>query len=370
MMSLLEFKSKIQNLYLKYSIYIDLIIKFIIALIVFQLINSNIGYDERLKSFPIVLVLSLLSAFTPSAVLVLFAIILSLLQVFHVSPILSFILLVILLIMYFLYLHFTPELGFVILAIPILHILNIPFIIPIILGLFFTPISIIASACGIILSFLFDIIIEVVNMQFGNTIEDAIEIFTYVINGLISNQGMIMTIIIFSLVILFTYITKRLKLDYAHEIAVGIGAITGILGFLFADLRLGVTEQIGPMIIGNLVSAVLALVIQFFYRALDYSRSEHIQFEDDEYYYYVKAIPKIVVAEEKFNVKRINPQRRNKKKMPKDDLDKNNEYDDLYSDDLYEDDNLEDSYDYYDDVDGETVDGETEDGLFFEDYDD
>ena len=48
----------------------------------------------------------------------------------------------------------------------------------------------------------------------------------------------------------------------------------------------------------------------------------------------------------------------------------NNEYDDLYSDDLYEDDNLEDSYDYYDDVDGETVDGETEDGLFFEDYDD
>ena len=353
MMSLLEFKSKIQNLYLKYSIYIDLIIKFIIALIVFQLINSNIGYDERLKSFPIVLVLSLLSAFTPSAVLVLFAIILSLLQVFHVSPILSFILLVILLIMYFLYLHFTPELGFVILAIPILHILNIPFIIPIILGLFFTPISIIASACGIILSFLFDIIIEVVNMQFGNTIEDAIEIFTYVINGLISNQGMIMTIIIFSLVILFTYITKRLKFD-----------------FLFADLRLGVTEQIGPMIIGNLVSAVLALVIQFFYRALDYSRSEHIQFEDDEYYYYVKAIPKIVVAEEKFNVKRINPQRRNKKKMPKDDLDKNNEYDDLYSDDLYEDDNLEYSYDYYDDVDGETVDGETEDGLFFEDYDD
>lgn len=30
--------------------------------------------------------------------------------------------------------------------------------------------------------------------------------------------------------------------------------------------------------------------------SVDYARSERLQFEDDEYYYYVKAIPKVAVT--------------------------------------------------------------------------
>ena len=37
-------------------------------------------------------------------------------------------------------------------------------------------------------------------------------------------------------------------------------------------------------------------MIQFFFFSLDYSRTERLQFEDDEYYYYVKAIPKAMVS--------------------------------------------------------------------------
>ena len=42
---------------------------------------------------------------------------------------------------------------------------------------------------------------------------------------------------------------------------------------------------------------------------MDYSRIENVQFEDDEYYYYVKAIPKMTVAAPTKTVKRINVQR-------------------------------------------------------------
>lgn len=172
MMSLLEFRIKIKNIYKKYSIYIEPISKFIVALILFSLINNNIGYDDRIKSLPVVLVLSLLSTFMPPAILVLLAIIVTLLHVFYISPILAAILLVVLLIMYFLYLHFTPKLGIVIIAIPMLYTINLHYIIPILLGLFFTPISIIPSAFGVIITFLLQTIVDVVNMQFGNTIED------------------------------------------------------------------------------------------------------------------------------------------------------------------------------------------------------
>jgi hypothetical protein len=359
MMTLLEFKSGIQSLYRRYSIYIEPVIKFIIGMIVFIIINNNIGYDERLKSIPIVLALSLLSAFTTSSILVLLAVLVSTLHVFYVSPILALIIFIILLIMYFLFLHFTPKLGYVLIAIPILFVLKMPYIVPILLGLFTTPIAIIATACGIIVLHLFQLIAEVATMQVGFTVEDTLQVYTHVIDSLIQNRTMLMTIIIFSLVLLVTYIVRRMKFDYAHEIAVGLGALTCILGFLFSDLRLGVTEQIGPMIIGTIISSILAVIIQFFYRALDYTRTEHVQFEDDDYYYYVKAVPKIVVTKSQINIKRINtPRRKVQSKVQNNPIKKENSknyvdnVDDILDNDVFEDDfEGYDFSDIYDDDD-------------------
>ena len=39
---------------------------------------------------------------------------------------------------------------------------------------------------------------------------------------------------------------------------------------------------------------------------LDYTRVEQVQFEDDNYYYYVKAVPKIMVQAQQKSVKRFN----------------------------------------------------------------
>ena len=47
-------------------------------------------------------------------------------------------------------------------------------------------------------------------------------------------------------------------------------------------------------------------MIEFFAFPVDYSRTEYLQFEDDEYYYYVKAVPKLTVAAPKKTVKKIN----------------------------------------------------------------
>ena len=47
------------------------------------------------------------------------------------------------------------------------------------------------------------------------------------------------------------------------------------------------------------------LWIQFLFFNLDYSRTERLQFEDDEYYYYVKAVPKAVVSSTNKRVKRF-----------------------------------------------------------------
>jgi len=309
MMTLLVLRARLRSLYQKYELYINPIVKFIVAMVVFQLINTSIGYDDRLKKLPIVLVLSLLSAFAPSAIMVLLAALVSIGHVYFVSKILSIIIILIILIMYCLFLRFTPKLGYVIIAIPILYVLKLPYLVPIVLGLFTTPFSIVPTGCGVIIFYLFKVIKEATAMNVNVSIEDTLQLYTYVANSLANNKQMFMTIIIFSLIIIVTYFVKRMKFDYAREIAIAAGALTCILGFLISDLKLDISEQIGAMILGTLVSAIIAVIIQFFYLTLDYTGAEHVQFEDEDYYYYVKAVPKINVTTPQKNVKRISAQK-------------------------------------------------------------
>lgn len=59
------------------------------------------------------------------------------------------------------------------------------------------------------------------------------------------------------------------------------------------------------------------VVIQFIFMNLDYARTENVQFEDDEYYYYVKAVPKKMIAKEEKVVKHFGNTGSLGKKIPR-----------------------------------------------------
>lgn len=68
---------------------------------------------------------------------------------------------------------------------------------------------------------------------------------------------------------------------------------------------MSISMEMGSVIIAGVVSALIGLVIEFFVLGVDYSRSEVTQFEDDEYVYYVKAVPKSLVSQTKKSVKKF-----------------------------------------------------------------
>ena len=308
MMKLLEVRARIRALYQKFELYINPVVKFVIALIVFQVINSSLGSDPRLLRLPVVLVLSLLCAFVPSSVLVFLAGVVSLVHIYYVSPILVILAALIFLILYLFFIRFTPGLGYVLLAVPILHVLGIPYVVPLLMGLFASPIAILPTGCGVIIYYLFRIIREAAARQVNLAIEDVLQLYTEVMDSLFANQLMFMTIAVFAVVIIAVYLIRRLKFDYVFEIAIGMGAMLNIIGFLIVDLRLDISNQIGKMILGTIGSAVIVFLIYLFRQILDYSAAENVQFEDDNYYYFVKAVPKMDVTVPQFHVKRIGGQ--------------------------------------------------------------
>ncbi len=241
--------------------------------------------------------------------------------------------------------RFTPRLGYVVLAIPILYLLKIPYVIPILLGIVGTPIAIIPTACGVIIYFVFQIIKTAITMQVNTSVEDILQLYTFVIDSLAGNKQMIMTIVIFALILMVVFYVRRMKFDYAFEISIAAGALTSILGFLISDLIFDKSEQILSMILGTIVSAGIVYAIHFFKLTLDYSGVEYVQFEDDVYYYYVKAVPKVTVTTPQMKVKHINVknvEQGSSKGLHRRNEDTEDEYDE--DDDTYLDNN--DDYDY------------------------
>lgn len=311
MMMFLEFREKIRSIYQRFQVYIKPILKFIMAFIVFQLINEAIGYDTRLTKFVVILGLSAVSAITPSSILVLLSGIVSILHVYKASMMLSILIVLIWLIVYCLFIRFTPKQGYILLAVPILYLLKIPYVVPLVVGLFATPISIVPTSCGVLFYYLLQIVKGSDDLQVKLTIEDALSFYTQVIDTIVKNKQMVLTMVIYAIIIIVVYVIRRLKIDYAREISIASGSIACIIGFLICDLTLNISDQIGSMILGTIISALIAIVVSWFYVTLDYTAVENVQFEDEDYYYYVKAVPKITVTAPEKNVKKFNTQNSN-----------------------------------------------------------
>ena len=125
---------------------------------------------------------------------------------------------------------------------------------------------------------------------------------------MLSDKAMLLTILVFVLVIAVTYIIYRQSFEYSWLIAIGTGTILGIILFLVGGIVLEADVNILVIFLGSIGGAVIALIAQFFKGVLDYSRTETVQFEDDEYYYYVKAVPKVKVSEQNVKVQKISGQ--------------------------------------------------------------
>lgn len=173
------------------------------------------------------------------------------------------------------------------------------------MGLVGTPASAVSVASGIIVYYTVNYMIGSASVLSTFEEDGALEKFRFVIDGMIDNKTMFMTIAAFVGTMIVVYLIRRLKVDYAWTIAIVTGALLDVLVLLFGDLMYNTKLSIVGLIVGSVVSVLLAKILEFFVFNVDYSRTEYVQFEDDEYYYYVKAVPKNTVAVPQKRVKTI-----------------------------------------------------------------
>lgn len=317
MTDLLEAKQFIKNFVNKNEVYLKPLLKFVLALIVLLIINGKIGFMQKIDSLPVVLIAALMCSFMPMNFVVLVAALFVVLHLYALSLECAAVGLVLFLVLFLMYFRFSPKDTLVVMLTPICSLIGIPYVIPLAMGLLGTPASVISVACGVVVTGFVKHIAESATSLSSMETEEMASKFRFVVDGLIDNKEMILMIVAFSMTLLLVYFIKRLSVDHSWTIAIAAGALADLMILLVGDLIFDTNVSILGLIVGTIFSVLIAKVVQFFAFHVDYSRAEKVQFEDDEYYYYVKAIPKMNVAASSKTVKKINSSRRRVPAQPK-----------------------------------------------------
>ena len=306
MEKLLNVRELILEQYLKWERYLVPFGKFLAAFVVMLSIHSKIGYNTQLKSWFIAAGISLIAAFLPMMFLTVIAAVISIGHIFSASLVLAGTVSAVFVVLYLLLLRFVPQYAWAAAAIPVLSLYKLQLIVPIVLGLTSTPLSILAVAAGVIAYHILGLAKELIEVSdFAEN--EYMSLYQSIVGQMLENKEMMYSIIIFSLVVLVVFLIRIQKIDYGFELSIGAGTFVGLLGFLITGLASG---KMLSVIFGSIISGVLVLGIWFLFLALDYTKAEDLQFQDDDYYYYVRAVPKIKIEKKKKNIKRMNVKNR------------------------------------------------------------
>ena len=174
------------------------------------------------------------------------------------------------------------------------------------MGLLGTPASVVSVSFGLVISYMITYFSSNATSFGSDGVVEAANGFSTIVNGIIGNKEMMVMIVVFAIVLILVYIIRRSSIDHCWKIAIAAGSIGLMIFTLIGDIMSDTQISIAGVILGTIISALLMLVVEFFAFNMDYSRTEKVQFEDDEYYYYVKAVPKVTVATPERKVKKIN----------------------------------------------------------------
>lgn len=332
MTELLEIRDKLKIFYSRNEIFLTPLMKFLIAFLCLNTLNAKIGYMTKIDNIAIVLIVALMCSFLPKGAVVFFASLISLAHMYALAKEAALVTLCAWLILYLLFMRLDSKDSILVALTPMLFLYKIPYVLPIVMGLIGSPMSAVSVGCGIFVYFFLQNVegkASALNAMADS--KDIVKKIRLLTDGLLENRGMLVLIAAFAVTIMIVYLLRRMSADYSWTIAIIAGAIINLLLLLVGDLLYDTNLSVVGAVLGTVIAVVVAKVIEFFGFFVDYNRTERVQFEDDEYYYYVKAVPKISVSAQTKTVKRINAQRARVRNVVRDedDVEDEDEEDDL-----------------------------------------
>ena len=269
------------------------LLKFVAAFLTFSTINKEIGYMTRLDNMFILLALSLLSAVLPNMVMIMLAAVLLILQSYGVHLFAGVFVVLMLLLLYIFLQRFSDKYSLLLILTPLAMHFGLAPVVAVAGGLLLEPVALLPICSGTLIYAIISVVAQCASAIHGVEIKEFTTVITQLLDSVMGKTDTVLLLIIMASVFLIVYALKRLSVDYSWQIALVCGAVAFFVLLMAGGLFMETSMTAGKMFPGILAAFLLGELLAFFCSGLEYKKTQRLQFEDDDYYYYVKAVPKI-----------------------------------------------------------------------------
>ena len=295
----LSFRDQFTDFYRRNDLLIKSIARAAVAFLVYCTVNRQFPSDSTLQNPLVPLILALLSAFLPTTGISIISGFLVLGNLYAISRELTIIALIVFLIVLLVDLLMPVKSGLLLALTPVLFIYHMPLIIPVIVGLSFGLLSAVPVGLGTFLYFFCNFLKsnisaaeEIANADITEKLEKYSDIFL----SMAGSRTMILCVLMMTSAALLVYIFKTLPFNGSWYAGAGAGlACVLIFSLLAGDQSV---LSLPEVLVQTALDLLIAVVYILFVHGEDFSGTERVSFEDDDYFYYVKAVPKLKPQEE------------------------------------------------------------------------
>ena len=300
-------KNRIEEYYLKYTALTGYLVRLVLSFIILLVLRGNIGFSPVLSNIFFVIGLSLAGALLPPKALILVLAAYCVIQVFSLSAGVGLFICILFTFMYLVYFRFNEDRGYVLLLIPVLCMIRLPLLCPLVLAVMGPTSSVLSVMMGIVSYYSVRFIYANAAVLQGVADTNEIGKISMILSGIFNYREMWYTLFCAFIAFFVVYYLKKININRSNEMAIAVGSGIYLISMLLFSLILQdlTSQNLIWLVLGTVISCIAALVVTYFSVPLDYKRTELLEFEDEEYKYYVRAVPKSSISKESVRIKRI-----------------------------------------------------------------
>lgn len=298
-LSILKLRKDLHEMYKKHNRIVTLAVKGLGALLLFLSLNSLYNSTDKMM-IAIAVGLAAVCTVVPAKYIYAGFSLMTVLHLWQLSWDVALFFVVILFISWVMVCRALPNAGLIIAFTPLLCVLKIPFLMPLIVGLFSNIFGVAAMGFGIVFYFLGVYSGNISALLSSPTADEYILAVQAVMAAFAADKEFLLVLTACVIAAVVTYILCHQSFDYAWYIGTVSGGIAGLVTYFAGSIIFEVEITSMEFVWTIPVVMCMACLIQFLRCIIDYSGVEYVEFEDDEYYYYVKAVPKVNVIVEDF----------------------------------------------------------------------
>ena len=297
MTKLINIKENVRIFYDKNLSWLHPLFKAVLSLLVLLVVQQMFGYNAAVNKPPILIAVSVIQAFLPLSFLFYSGSVLIMLNLWNVSLELLAFFFILFLICCLSFIRIDSKYIFILMLTPVLFFLKLEYLLPVVVGMTVGTAGLLPVVGGILVYF-FSVYTRdasaLIAASSGSETGIGIQ---RVVRLMLIDKKLLVILVAFCLVILVASALYRMFHENAWMFCVVISNVALALLLLSGRLIFELDYAIWRVFLEIILAIGLDTVVQFFKGIGDVSRIEKVSFEDEEYIYYVKAVPKMKVAQ-------------------------------------------------------------------------